>query len=153
MADLSWFWRLRGLHGAHVPLARELLAALGNEPPEDLAEEYVLCVINTVSGDGNDPREPERLARAEAVLASRDHALRRPFVVVLWSVAYGPQYAVQERVRRRGRRSALGTRAARRRAGLPGVVHGAPRHVGAAFRAGARRIPGDRGPVGHGQLP
>ncbi|MFB7995857.1 BTAD domain-containing putative transcriptional regulator [Streptomyces sp. NPDC056002] len=100
MADLSWFWRLRGLHGAHVPLARELLAALGDEPPEDLAEEYVLCVINTVAGDGSDPREPQRLARAEAVLASREHALRRPFVVVLWSVTYGPQYAVQERVRR-----------------------------------------------------
>ncbi|MFF2504692.1 BTAD domain-containing putative transcriptional regulator [Streptomyces sp. NPDC058067] len=100
MADLSWFWRLRGLHGEHVPVARELLAALGDEPPEGMAEEYVLCVINTVAGDGNDPAEPARLARAEAVLARLDHALRRPFMIVLWSVAHGPQHAVRERLRR-----------------------------------------------------
>ncbi|MFD7711025.1 ATP-binding protein [Streptomyces sp. NPDC059786] len=52
MAALSWYWRLRGLYGAQVPLARALLTAVGDEPPEGLAEEYALCVINTLSPDG-----------------------------------------------------------------------------------------------------
>ncbi|MFD5077132.1 BTAD domain-containing putative transcriptional regulator [Streptomyces sp. NPDC058371] len=101
MAELSWFWRLRGLYGAHVPLARALLAAVGDEPPEGLAEEYVLCAINAVSGDGagGDPADRNRLARVETTLAALEGPLRLPFTVVLWSVAGGPQPVADERVR------------------------------------------------------
>ncbi len=34
---LSWFWRLRGLYGEQAATARELLAAVGAEPPAGLA--------------------------------------------------------------------------------------------------------------------
>ncbi|GHA37979.1 hypothetical protein GCM10010345_48230 [Streptomyces canarius] len=35
---LTWFRRLRGLHGDRVPGARALLAAVGEEPPPGLAD-------------------------------------------------------------------------------------------------------------------
>jgi hypothetical protein len=61
MTELSWFWRLRGLHGGQVSTARELLATVGAEPPAGLSEEYVLCLINAVSGEGDDLADQERL--------------------------------------------------------------------------------------------
>ncbi|MGW0536121.1 BTAD domain-containing putative transcriptional regulator [Streptomyces sp. NPDC003032] len=99
MAALSWFWRLRGLYGERTLLARELLDAVGTEPPKGLTEEYVLCVINTIAGDGADPTEPERLARADGLLAELEGPLRLPHLVVLWSVAGGPARAMEDRVR------------------------------------------------------
>ncbi|GGN76207.1 SARP family transcriptional regulator [Streptomyces albiflavescens] len=101
MAALSWFWRLRGLHGEQVPLAHELLAAVGDAPPEGLAEEYVLCLINTVSGgaDGDDPAAREHLDRAAVLLGSLHHQLRLPFTFVMWSVADGPRRVTDEQVR------------------------------------------------------
>ncbi|AZM55766.1 AfsR/SARP family transcriptional regulator [Streptomyces sp. WAC 01529] len=99
MAALSWFWRLRGLYGERTALARELLDAVGTEPPKGLGEEYVLCVINTIAGDGADPAEPARLARAGGLLAALEGPLRLPHLVVLWSVAGGPARAMEDRVR------------------------------------------------------
>ncbi|MFE0100865.1 BTAD domain-containing putative transcriptional regulator [Streptomyces sp. NPDC059009] len=100
MAVLTWFWRLRGLHGEQVPLARELLAAVGSQPPAGLAEEYLLCLINTVKGDGDDPAEPDRIARGHALMQVLEPPLRLPYLVVLWSLAGGPQHAMEDQVRR-----------------------------------------------------
>ncbi|WP_369249429.1 BTAD domain-containing putative transcriptional regulator [Streptomyces sp. R41] len=101
MAALSWFWRLRGLHGEQVPLARELLAAVGDAHPEALAEEYVLCLLNTISGgaDDDDPAAREHLDRAAVLLGSLHHPLRLPFTFVMWSVADGPRRVTDEQVR------------------------------------------------------
>ncbi|MFF4212858.1 BTAD domain-containing putative transcriptional regulator [Streptomyces sp. NPDC001796] len=90
MADLAWFRRLRGPHGEQVPLARALLAAVGDEPPGQLAEEYALCVMNTITGRGDDPAEPERIARVSTVMRTLDAPLRRPSAMVLWALAGGP---------------------------------------------------------------
>ncbi|MCV2462980.1 tetratricopeptide repeat protein [Streptomyces sp. ICN988] len=91
MAALTWFHRLRGLHGEQVPRARALMTAVGDEPPEGLAEEYALCAMNAVSGDGEgDPAEAGRLARVSALMASLDRPLRLPFTVVLHSLTCGP---------------------------------------------------------------
>ncbi|MFF8593179.1 BTAD domain-containing putative transcriptional regulator [Streptomyces sp. NPDC015220] len=98
MALLSWFWRLRGLHGEQVPLARALLAAVGEEPLPGLTEEYVLCAVNALSGDGGDPVAGERLrARVGAALESFPGVLRLPYVLVLWSVVAGPRPETNER--------------------------------------------------------
>ncbi|MFC9631668.1 tetratricopeptide repeat protein [Streptomyces mirabilis] len=97
--ELSWFWRLRGLHGARAATTRELLAAVGAEPPAGLAEEYVLCVINALSGESGDPADQRRLARVEDVLAGLSRPLRLPCTVVLWSVVGGPRPATNDRVR------------------------------------------------------
>ncbi|MDC0770375.1 BTAD domain-containing putative transcriptional regulator [Streptomyces sp. HD] len=96
MAALSWFWRLRTPHGEQVPLARALLAAVGGTPPPGLAEEYALCLMNTVTGRGDDPGEPGRIARVAALMHTMDKPLRLPFMMVLWSLAAGPLYAVAD---------------------------------------------------------
>ncbi|MGW0510919.1 BTAD domain-containing putative transcriptional regulator [Streptomyces olivaceoviridis] len=98
-AALTWFRRLRGLHGDRVPGARALLAAVGEEPPPGLAEEYALCAMNAVSGRGDDPADPGLIARAATLMASLDGPLRLPFTVILWSLTSGPQLSVDERVR------------------------------------------------------
>ncbi|MGV9348045.1 BTAD domain-containing putative transcriptional regulator [Streptomyces spiralis] len=98
MALLSWFWRLRGLHGEQVPLARSLLAAVGEAPPPGLVEEYVLCAIDSLSGDDGDSLAGEEVrARVDAALESYQGPLRLPYILVLWSLAAGPRPATNER--------------------------------------------------------
>ncbi|MEV0258437.1 BTAD domain-containing putative transcriptional regulator [Streptomyces sp. NPDC050732] len=99
MAALAWFWLLRGRYGERRELAVDLLAAVGPEPPDGLSEEYVLCLINTIAGDGTDPAEPARLARADALFGGLKGPLRLPYLVVLWSIAGGPARAMEDRVR------------------------------------------------------
>ncbi|MEU6588017.1 BTAD domain-containing putative transcriptional regulator [Streptomyces sp. NPDC046881] len=98
-AALTWFRRLRGLHGDRVPGARALLAAVGAKPPPGLAEEYALCAMNAVSGRGDDPEDAGLIARVAALMSSFDRPLRLPFTVILWSLTGGPQLSVDERVR------------------------------------------------------
>ncbi|GHE71496.1 SARP family transcriptional regulator [Streptomyces longispororuber] len=98
-AALSWYWRLRGRAGQRAPSAAGLLAAVGDRAPDGLAEEYALCLLNTVAGDGDDPAEPERLARAEDLIASLEGPLRLPFLIVLQSLAGGPRREPEGRVR------------------------------------------------------
>jgi predicted ATPase/DNA-binding SARP family transcriptional activator len=101
MAALTWFRRLRGRHGEQVHQARALLAAVGAEPPEGLAEEYALCLMNTVTGRGDDPAETDRIARVAALMESLAGPLRLPFTMVLWSLTGGPlMTALDEHVRR-----------------------------------------------------
>ncbi|WP_369392107.1 BTAD domain-containing putative transcriptional regulator [Streptomyces sp. CG1] len=105
MALLSWFWRLRGLHGEQVPLARALLAAVGDAPPPGLVEEYVLCVMNTLAGDGDGDGDgggdgvarDDLVARVDVLLAAYEGPLRLPFVLVLWSIVAGPRPHTNER--------------------------------------------------------
>lgn len=99
LAALSWFWRLRGLYGERRARALDLLGAVGTEPPPGLFEEYALCVINTIAGDGDDPAEPERIARADRLVAALEGPLRLPHLIVQWSVAGGPDHSMTERVR------------------------------------------------------
>ncbi|WP_282089795.1 ATP-binding protein [Streptomyces tendae] len=107
MAALTWFHRLRGLHGEQVPRARALLAAVGDDPPEGLVEEYTLCAMNALSSDGDGhgdgdeagkktgngdgaPAGTGRVARVSALMESLDRPLRLPFAVVLHSLTCGP---------------------------------------------------------------
>ncbi|MFC3575355.1 BTAD domain-containing putative transcriptional regulator [Streptomyces yaanensis] len=99
MAHLSWFWRLRGPHGEQEPVARALLAAVGDEPPEGLAEEYALCAMNTITGRGDDPAGPGRIARVAEVIRSLDRPLRLPFVMVLWALTGGPLLSADTELR------------------------------------------------------
>ncbi|MEU0968570.1 BTAD domain-containing putative transcriptional regulator [Streptomyces sp. NPDC005917] len=102
MAVLSCFWRLRGLHGEQVTSARELLAAVGDAPPPGLTEEYVLCAINVLLGDGDHPAgdeaggNEELVARVDALMAACEGPLRLPHILMLWSVAAGPRPTTDE---------------------------------------------------------
>jgi len=96
-AALSWFWRLRGLHGEQVATARALLATMGDVPPPGLTEEYVLCAINVLLGDGDHvPGHGELVARVDALLAACEGPLRLPYILMLWSVSVGPRPATNE---------------------------------------------------------
>ncbi|MCW7943847.1 transcriptional regulator [Streptomyces hygroscopicus] len=99
MAHLSWFWRLRGPHGERLPIARALLAAVGNRPPEGLAEEYALCVMNTITGRGEDPAEPDRIEQVAEVVRALDEPLRLPFTMVLWALTGGPLFTDDAKLR------------------------------------------------------
>ncbi|WP_406365422.1 BTAD domain-containing putative transcriptional regulator [Streptomyces sp. NBC_00645] len=136
MAALSWFWRLRGLHGEQVPLAHALLTALGDSPPRGLTEEYVLCLINTVSGDGEDPRAQERLDRAAVLLGTLTGPLRLPFALVLWSVADGPRRVTGDQVRRQVGDAPWGLALLELGDGLQQMFAGRPEAAEAAFARG-----------------
>lgn len=99
MAHLSWFWRLRGPHDEHATLARALLTTIGDEAPAGLEEEYALCAMNTVTGRGDDPAEPDRIARVADVLRALEKSLRLPFTMVLWSLTGGPLLASDQELR------------------------------------------------------
>ncbi|MFI8952055.1 BTAD domain-containing putative transcriptional regulator [Streptomyces sp. NPDC053750] len=101
LSALTWYWWLRGLHGETAPLAAALLAATGEEPPGDLAEEYVLCVLNAHAKDVSSPSAAARLDRVEALLKTIDRPLRRPVLTVLWAVIGGPGRASDDAGRRR----------------------------------------------------
>ncbi|MFF3409846.1 BTAD domain-containing putative transcriptional regulator [Streptomyces sp. NPDC002742] len=138
MAALSWFWRLRGLHGEQVPLARELLAALGEAPPRGMTEEYVLCLINTVdtvSGDGG-PVAQRHLERAAALLATLAGPLRLPFALVMWSVADGPRNVTDDHVRRQAGDAPWGLALLELGDGLQQLFAGRPDAAEAAFTRG-----------------
>ncbi|WP_242906916.1 BTAD domain-containing putative transcriptional regulator [Actinomadura terrae] len=90
VASLSWYWWLRGrIEGAS--LATALLEEIGTEPPEGLAEEYVLCVANAVGGDAAGERAAAWLDRAEELLNGIDHTLAYPVVTVAWALTAGPR--------------------------------------------------------------
>ncbi|MET9408106.1 BTAD domain-containing putative transcriptional regulator [Streptomyces sp. NPDC002935] len=136
MAALSWFWRLRGLHGEQVPLAHALLAAVGDTPPPGLTEEYVLCLINTVSGDGGDPGAQERLNRAAVLFDTLAGPLRLPFALVMWSVADGPRRVTDDRVRRQVGDAPWGLALLELGDGLQQMFAGRPEAAEAAFTRG-----------------
>ncbi|MFF4350814.1 ATP-binding protein [Streptomyces sp. NPDC001530] len=146
MAALSWLWLLRGLHSEQVPLARELLAAVGDSPPGRLTEEYVLCLINSVSGDGADLDDREHLDRAAALLTAMPHQLRLPFTFVLWALADGPQRMTDQRMRMQVGDDPWGLAMLELGDGFQQMFAGRPEASEAAFTRGVAgfRATGDR---------
>ncbi|MFI0483386.1 BTAD domain-containing putative transcriptional regulator [Actinomadura sp. 9N215] len=88
-ASLTWYWWLRGrVEGS--PLASELLDVIGDDVPEGLEEEYVLCVTTAVSGGARGERAVALLDRAEALLRRVQRPLAYPVAIVMWALTAGP---------------------------------------------------------------
>ncbi|TDD36434.1 AfsR/SARP family transcriptional regulator [Actinomadura sp. KC06] len=88
-ASLSWYWWLRGrVEGA--PLASELLEAIGDDVPDGLDEEYVLCVTTAVAGGVTGEHAVAWLDRADALLRRIQRPLAYPVAIVLWALTAGP---------------------------------------------------------------
>ncbi|MCF6423145.1 BTAD domain-containing putative transcriptional regulator [Amycolatopsis tucumanensis] len=85
---LSSYWRLQGVRTEIAPLAARLLANLGPEPPADLAEEYVLCVLNAAPAEP--PGLDEHLRRVDSIVPSLPWPLRQPYLLVYWALFAGP---------------------------------------------------------------
>ncbi|MGQ4389078.1 BTAD domain-containing putative transcriptional regulator [Streptomyces sp. SAS_270] len=108
MAELTWYWWLRGLTVEHATPAAALLTALGDSPPPGLDEEYALCALNAhtqwaLKPSGSPAAQPQQqwLDRADAVLLGIDRPLRRPILTVLRALIAGPGRAADEDTRRR----------------------------------------------------
>ncbi|MXQ67330.1 tetratricopeptide repeat protein [Actinomadura rayongensis] len=95
VAALSWYWWLRGrIEGA--ALAAGLMDVLGDDVPDGLEEEYVMCAANAVSGGAAGERAVAWLDRADAVLAGIDRPSRHPAAMVLWALTAGPDRTDKE---------------------------------------------------------
>jgi predicted ATPase/DNA-binding SARP family transcriptional activator len=97
------YWWLRGLRSEGVPVALDLLDAVGPEPPAGLEEEYLFAVLVTVIGGAGSPvGDLQRFL--DIVAASRpagEHRPLRPVVTVMWALGTGPADAnpeLQERL-------------------------------------------------------
>jgi predicted ATPase/DNA-binding SARP family transcriptional activator len=90
---LSWYWYLRGVRSEVAATAADLLTVLGTEPPAELGEEYVLCVLHTVlSGTADQAHR----ARVEALMGALRGPVRQPFLVVAWGLTNGPPAELDE---------------------------------------------------------
>ncbi|TQM78100.1 putative ATPase [Saccharothrix saharensis] len=86
-ADLGWPLWLRGLRSQGASLAAEVVRAVGPTPPEGLAEEYLLCLVNASStGVAGLPGSPSPRELWPSGLAGPPS---RPFLTVLWGMAHG----------------------------------------------------------------
>ncbi|MER6074414.1 BTAD domain-containing putative transcriptional regulator [Streptomyces sp. NPDC001817] len=108
VAELTWYWWLRGLTVEHATLATTLLTGIGERPPPGLDEEYALCALNAHTewalergADRAGPDGQQWLDRADAVLLGIDRPLRRPILTVLRALIAGPGRAADEATRRR----------------------------------------------------
>ncbi|NUS12845.1 MAG: tetratricopeptide repeat protein, partial [Streptomyces sp.] len=86
IAALSQYWLLRGVRYEGVGPAREVLAALGPEPPEGLEEEYALCVLAVVSALSDAEAYAPHVAAATGIVEGLYRIARRfPVLTLLWA--------------------------------------------------------------------
>jgi predicted ATPase/DNA-binding SARP family transcriptional activator len=97
VALLSWYWWMRGQRGEGSPLAAELVAAVGPEPPGGLEEEYALCLLNVLYGQSGEDERRRTIDRVNAIMVGLSRAPRLPFTTILWALASGPPSDVEVR--------------------------------------------------------
>jgi predicted ATPase/DNA-binding SARP family transcriptional activator len=86
IAALSSYWLLRGVRYEGVDAARQVLAALGPTPPEDMEEEYALCVLAVVNSLSDPEEYAPHVAAATAVVEGMGRIARRfPVLTLLWA--------------------------------------------------------------------
>lgn len=81
---LTTYWRLRGVLGEVIPLARRLLATLDGVP-QGMEEEYALAVLSA------GPSEVEEHRRAlREIMSTVETPIRQPYLLVAWALYAGP---------------------------------------------------------------
>ncbi|MEV0679322.1 BTAD domain-containing putative transcriptional regulator [Actinosynnema sp. NPDC050436] len=91
VAELGWYFWLRGLRSEGALLAGEVVAAVGPTAPPGLAEEYLLCALNASSTGTREEALPG--APSPKQLAPEPELFQgpptRPYLTMLWGMAYG----------------------------------------------------------------
>ncbi|NUR86421.1 MAG: AfsR/SARP family transcriptional regulator, partial [Nonomuraea sp.] len=88
IAALAMYWWLSGRRGQATLPATRLLAALGTDIPDDLADGYVLAVVHAVPEAGSPHWE-----RARAIITTPGRTIRHRFAAPLWGMIAGPPEA------------------------------------------------------------
>ncbi|KOX09461.1 putative ATPase/DNA-binding SARP family transcriptional activator [Micromonospora profundi] len=87
VAALSFYWWLRGMRGEGARLAAAVLDLLGTEEPQELGEEYALCVYNASLGGFG---QLSSLGSEQPLLYGLDRLPRQPFLLYLSGISNGP---------------------------------------------------------------
>ncbi|MEV6005834.1 BTAD domain-containing putative transcriptional regulator [Streptomyces sp. NPDC051976] len=86
IAALSSYWLLRGVRYEGVAPARQVLAAIGPNPPEGMEEEFALCVLAVVSTLSDAAEFTAHVAAASRVVEAMNRLARRfPVLTLLWA--------------------------------------------------------------------
>ncbi|MEV7807675.1 BTAD domain-containing putative transcriptional regulator [Microbispora sp. NPDC088329] len=88
LSATAGYWMLRGLRAEVAGPAADLLAAIGDAPPEGLEEEYVLCAC--VAARGGHADVDQLIARALRMAATLPVPPRQPFLLILRAMVSGP---------------------------------------------------------------
>ncbi|RKT54980.1 putative ATPase [Saccharothrix australiensis] len=88
VAELGWYFWVRGLRTEGAALAGEVVRAVGPVAPAGLTEEYLLCaLVATSTGAGEElPGAPSPRREALELLTGTP---TRPFLTMLWGMSYG----------------------------------------------------------------
>ncbi|GAA3035684.1 BTAD domain-containing putative transcriptional regulator [Streptosporangium longisporum] len=84
LARLSPYLWMRGMRGLAAAPAAALLDLVGDDPPPDRGEEYVLCALAAASGEAGRQAWERHRATAEAIVADPARPHRHPIVTLLW---------------------------------------------------------------------
>jgi predicted ATPase/DNA-binding SARP family transcriptional activator len=86
ISALSSYWLLRGVRYEGVGPARQVLAALGPNPPQGMAEEYALCVMAVVGTLSGTEGFAEHVAAATRLVDGMKRVSRRfPVLTLVWA--------------------------------------------------------------------
>ncbi|XVV07753.1 BTAD domain-containing putative transcriptional regulator [Actinosynnema sp. CA-248983] len=87
VAELGWYFWLRGLRTEGSVLAAEVLRAVGPVAPAGLTEEHLLCALAASASGGE--AVPGGLSPRQDVPEGFAGPPTRPFLTMMWGMAYG----------------------------------------------------------------
>lgn len=87
VAELGWYFWLRGLRSEGSALAAEVMRAVGPVAPAGLTEEHLLCALAASAAGGG--AVPGALSPRQDVPEGFAGPPTRPFLTMMWGMAYG----------------------------------------------------------------
>jgi predicted ATPase len=99
-ASMVTYWWMRGRRFEGSTLCLEVVKRLGPRPPDDLDEEYQLCVLNAAAGVRGHEALDRHFPVVDELLRNTTRAPRNPALLLLTGVVTGPPGDDDELVRR-----------------------------------------------------
>ncbi|HEY3707789.1 MAG TPA: BTAD domain-containing putative transcriptional regulator [Amycolatopsis sp.] len=89
-AALATYWWMRGRRHEGAMLSLEIVKRCGPEPPREYAEEFLMCVLNAMSGGPGQDTTARYLSLVEGYATNMSWAPRHPMLSMLMGVVIGP---------------------------------------------------------------